>query len=367
MKPPSDKSLRVAVGARFAPGDRVRFKAKFLRNTGQISGDEAHRKWTVMEHDCPQCKEGVWVMVDQKTGDPETPYRHIASANLERAPGSKAKSAGGPSVFDAATEKHFKQWLENHVHDDEQHEVEMAIRELVTEHPDFLESHSWPEMRRLTEANLRTGTDLRSVRWERSADGGSKLVAHYDVVDADNVDCVYETRTIELRPGYFDKSLVEIERSIHMGRVRRNAAAPNKKVHKEQMEALGARCEQQACENGGSHAPGSCKKPAGAARTAYGKLCDSCAATMPGQHLLPPHGTARKGSILHQGAVYRLASAKSAIVISDDTGAIMAVGPFNTDGQATKWVRACQKNLKGFSHTARVVHYLEPDEAMEHL
>ena len=53
--------------------------------------------------------------------------------------------------MDRQTAEHFYAWLEATVADDEQHEVEQAIHELLREHPDLVEVHSWPEMRRLAE------------------------------------------------------------------------------------------------------------------------------------------------------------------------------------------------------------------------
>ena len=58
---------------------------------------------------------------------------------------------------DEFTERHFQQWLDSTVYDDERSQVEQSIRVLVSEYPDLLERLSWPEMRDLTERNERLG------------------------------------------------------------------------------------------------------------------------------------------------------------------------------------------------------------------
>lgn len=57
------------------------------------------------------------------------------------------KSAKLP--WDNATERHFQQWLDRSVHDDEREEVEQGIRQLVEDDPSLMDGagHSWPELR----------------------------------------------------------------------------------------------------------------------------------------------------------------------------------------------------------------------------
>ena len=81
---------------RFAPGDLVRLTGAFLRNTGQIAGDEGHKRWTIQAHPgCRLCADG-FVLTDELRGsledftaeeyaaDPLLRYRHVNAANLER-------------------------------------------------------------------------------------------------------------------------------------------------------------------------------------------------------------------------------------------------------------------------------------------
>jgi hypothetical protein len=58
-------------------------------------------------------------------------------------------------VMDRATAEHFYRWLET-VHVADQHKVEQQIHVLLRDHPQMIETHSWPEMRAIcenTEAN----------------------------------------------------------------------------------------------------------------------------------------------------------------------------------------------------------------------
>lgn len=77
-----------------APGARVRLHGTFLRNTGQMTGDEGGRVWYVHDCQCGLCQNGRHVAVDQIrfTGEHglgpfnqarPSPWRHIAWANLE--------------------------------------------------------------------------------------------------------------------------------------------------------------------------------------------------------------------------------------------------------------------------------------------
>ena len=76
----------------FSVGDKVRLTAKFLRSTGQYTGDEARRVWTITGH------SGPFVVVDQPlpadmlanlyttdelSADPSLAFRRFAPANLQ--------------------------------------------------------------------------------------------------------------------------------------------------------------------------------------------------------------------------------------------------------------------------------------------
>ena len=54
-------------------------------------------------------------------------------------------------VMDYKTAEHFYAWLDRDVFDDERHDVEQAIHTLLREQPELVETHSWPEMRRMAE------------------------------------------------------------------------------------------------------------------------------------------------------------------------------------------------------------------------
>lgn len=62
-----------------------------------------------------------------------------------------------PKVMDRETAEHFYNWLESTVHMDDQHEVEELIHKLLKDHPDLVETRSWPEMRELAERNYSLG------------------------------------------------------------------------------------------------------------------------------------------------------------------------------------------------------------------
>ena len=47
--------------------------------------------------------------------------------------------------------EHFYNWLEKTVFKDEQHTVEEQIHALLKDHPDLLETHSWPEIRAMAQ------------------------------------------------------------------------------------------------------------------------------------------------------------------------------------------------------------------------
>jgi hypothetical protein len=54
--------------------------------------------------------------------------------------------------MDRDTAEHFYAWLEREIHISDQHEVEQGIHALLKDHPDLVNTHSWPEMRRMAEA-----------------------------------------------------------------------------------------------------------------------------------------------------------------------------------------------------------------------
>jgi hypothetical protein len=83
------------------PGVRVQLTGKFLRSTGQVTGGEGHKKWTVQACTCRMCVSGRFVAVDQVKPecDPKSPdydpqfiadlhaeggsdWRHINKENL---------------------------------------------------------------------------------------------------------------------------------------------------------------------------------------------------------------------------------------------------------------------------------------------
>jgi len=93
------------------PGTKVRLTGVFLRNTGQMTGDEGRKRWTVQSCECGLCKCGKpgFVAVDephQAALDPkgyeDVPpekrakmLRHVACGNLEIV-GAKPKAEDYP-------------------------------------------------------------------------------------------------------------------------------------------------------------------------------------------------------------------------------------------------------------------------------
>lgn len=92
------------------PGTKVRFTGTYLRNTGQLTGDEGQRRWIVQKCECSFCKGGQHVCTDEKHGDdymqrfysaeeiatlPHLRFRHIGIAGLEIV-GAKPKAADYP-------------------------------------------------------------------------------------------------------------------------------------------------------------------------------------------------------------------------------------------------------------------------------
>ena len=55
-------------------------------------------------------------------------------------------------VMNYETAEHFYTWLERDVFEDERHNVEQGIYALLRDFPEIIETHSWPEMRRMAEA-----------------------------------------------------------------------------------------------------------------------------------------------------------------------------------------------------------------------
>ena len=53
---------------------------------------------------------------------------------------------------DDFTEQHFQNWLTFEVHLHQVWEVERMIRALVADDPTIIEGRSWPELRRIAEA-----------------------------------------------------------------------------------------------------------------------------------------------------------------------------------------------------------------------
>jgi hypothetical protein len=70
----------------FKPGDKIKVTAKFLQSTGQITGSDAHGRWTVVPHPgCGMCSSGDFVAVDEKSAYDQTQQRHFAASNIMHA------------------------------------------------------------------------------------------------------------------------------------------------------------------------------------------------------------------------------------------------------------------------------------------
>ena len=54
------------------------------------------------------------------------------------------------TVMDRQTAEHFYDWMDRDVRIEDQHEVEQRIHALLRNHPDLLQTHTWPEMQSLS-------------------------------------------------------------------------------------------------------------------------------------------------------------------------------------------------------------------------
>lgn len=66
-----------------APGTKVRFTGKYLRNTGQQVGSEGLSRWIVEECNCDLCNLGRHIATNEKNFDDDG-QRHMAFFNMER-------------------------------------------------------------------------------------------------------------------------------------------------------------------------------------------------------------------------------------------------------------------------------------------
>lgn len=78
-------------------GDRVRLTSKFLRSTGQYTGDEARRTWTVLGFsrsfaivDQLLSDSAQWFTADELAADPSLKWRRINVGNLQALAARKA-------------------------------------------------------------------------------------------------------------------------------------------------------------------------------------------------------------------------------------------------------------------------------------
>jgi hypothetical protein len=56
------------------------------------------------------------------------------------------------TCYDAAfTERHFQNWLKDHVADDERSQVERQMRAMLAADPAIVDTRTWPEIRRAAE------------------------------------------------------------------------------------------------------------------------------------------------------------------------------------------------------------------------
>lgn len=73
-----------------APGDKIRFTGRFLKQTGQFTGGAARETYVVRECGCPMCAERRWVCTTERRPDNDDPtighvgYLHIARANVHK-------------------------------------------------------------------------------------------------------------------------------------------------------------------------------------------------------------------------------------------------------------------------------------------
>lgn len=85
----------MAASTRFNAGDKVRFKGSYLRDTGQVTGGEGHKRFIVNACACQMCKAGEWVAThdpiagafftpEEIAAEPHLAFRHINAGNLEK-------------------------------------------------------------------------------------------------------------------------------------------------------------------------------------------------------------------------------------------------------------------------------------------
>ena len=90
------------------PGDVVRLTGYFLKCTGQVTGSEGSKRWTVRACACELCTGGDFVCTDEEYDreyradmwgdlpeDERPKYRHVNRGNLQRV-GSKPRAADQP-------------------------------------------------------------------------------------------------------------------------------------------------------------------------------------------------------------------------------------------------------------------------------
>lgn len=61
----------------------------------------------------------------------------------------KAQAIPNCVVMTPETESHFYAWLERMIPRRDQWDVEQDILALLSDHPELIETHSWPEMERM--------------------------------------------------------------------------------------------------------------------------------------------------------------------------------------------------------------------------
>lgn len=83
--------LGVKAVPEFAAGDRVKLTTAFLRNTGQLQGEEATKRWTVIEFDPTRRMVVVdevihdifYFSAEELRAQPNLEYRRIGAYNLQ--------------------------------------------------------------------------------------------------------------------------------------------------------------------------------------------------------------------------------------------------------------------------------------------
>jgi hypothetical protein len=88
--------------------------------------------------------------VGNKYAPPEHSSTSVFTAEYQRGYNAFYDRRG----MDDFTWNHFQSWLDDHVYADERDETERGILHMIGDYPELLQTHSWPEIRRMAEGQM---------------------------------------------------------------------------------------------------------------------------------------------------------------------------------------------------------------------